>query len=86
VISPQISSKPPSPQETEHRKKREKKYWKREKKEMEKEEEKEKLQESSNKGEVNILRAEKHFNFKNLFLMWFSPLSSYHFKNPFQNY
>jgi hypothetical protein len=42
---------------------------KKRKKEMEKEEEKEKLQESSNKGEVNILRAEKHFNFKNLFLM-----------------
>jgi hypothetical protein len=24
---------------------------------------------SSNKGEVNILRGEKHFNFKNLFSM-----------------
>jgi hypothetical protein len=33
------------------------------------EEEKEKLQEYSNKGEVNILRGEKHFNFKNLLLM-----------------
>jgi hypothetical protein len=27
------------------------------------------LKVSSNKGEVNILRGEKHFNFKNLFLM-----------------
>jgi hypothetical protein len=35
---------------------------------------------SSNKGEVNILRGEKHINFKNLLLMWFSPPSSYHFK------
>jgi hypothetical protein len=26
-----------------------------------------------NKGEVNILRGEKHINFKNLLLMWFSP-------------
>jgi hypothetical protein len=28
---------------------------------------------SSNKGEVNILRGEKHFNFKNLFYVIFSP-------------
>jgi hypothetical protein len=41
---------------------------------------------SSNKGELNILRGDKHFNFKNLFLIWISPLSSYHFKNPFQNH
>jgi ribosomal protein S12 len=59
VIFPQISSKPPSPQETEHRKKRRKK----EKKKKEK-----KLQESPQiKGEVNILRGEKHFNFKDPF-------------------
>jgi hypothetical protein len=51
-FSPQLSSKPPSPQETEQKKG---------------DEEKEKLQESSNKGEVNILRGEKHFNFKNPF-------------------
>jgi hypothetical protein len=85
-FSPQISSKPPSLQEVKHRKKREKKYWK-EKKRKEKEEEREKLQESLQiKGEVNILRGEKHFNFKNLLLTWFSPPSSYHFKNPFQNH
>jgi hypothetical protein len=29
---------------------------------------------SSNKGEVNILRREKHFNFKNLFRYDFLPL------------
>jgi hypothetical protein len=46
-FSPQISSKPPSPQDTEHEKK---------------------LQESLQiKVEVNILRGEKHFNFKNSF-------------------
>jgi hypothetical protein len=51
-----------------HRKKREKSIEK-EKKRKEKEEEKEKLQESLQiKGEVNILRGEKHFNFKNLLL------------------
>jgi hypothetical protein len=44
-----ISLKPPSPQETEHEKKKEK----------------EKLQESFQiKGEVNVLRGEKQFNFK----------------------
>jgi hypothetical protein len=44
LFSPQISSKPLSPQEMEHEKK---------------------LQESHQiKGEVNILRGEKHFNFK----------------------
>jgi hypothetical protein len=74
---PQISSKPPSPQETEHKKERKRKK-------KEKEEEKEKLQESSNKWEVNILRGEKHFNFKNPF--WcdsiFSP-SIIPFQKPF---
>jgi hypothetical protein len=40
---------------------------------------------SSNKGEVNILRGEKHFNFKNILfdVILFSPPPSYHFKNPF---
>jgi hypothetical protein len=43
---------------------------------------------SINKGEVNILIREKHFNFKNtLFdVIPFSPPPSYHFKNPFQNH
>jgi hypothetical protein len=43
---------------------------------------------SINKGEVNILIREKHFNFKNtLFdVIPFSPPLSYHFKNPFQNH
>jgi hypothetical protein len=82
----QISSKPSSPQETELRKKGEK-YWKKKKKEKQKRGRKRKAPwVSSNKGDVNIIRGEKHFNFKNLFLMWFSPPSSYHFKNPFQNY
>jgi hypothetical protein len=48
---------------------------------------KRKLQESLQiKGEVNILRGEKRFNFKTLFdVIPFSPPPSYHFKNPFQN-
>jgi hypothetical protein len=43
---------------------------------------------SSNKGEVNILRGEKHFNFKNILfdVILFSPHPSYHFKNSFQNH
>jgi hypothetical protein len=54
--------KTPSPQETEHRKKE-----KKEKKE-ENGKRKKKLQESTQiKGEVNILRGEKHFNFKDPF-------------------
>jgi hypothetical protein len=57
-FSPQISSKPPSAQEMEDRKK-----GKKEKKEKEK-----KLQGSPQiKGKVNILRGEKHFNFKDPF-------------------
>jgi hypothetical protein len=57
-FSPQISSKPPGPQETEHKRERER----------EREKEKRKLQWSRQiKGEVNILRGEKHFNFKNSF-------------------
>jgi hypothetical protein len=47
-----------------------------------------KLQESLQlKGEVNILRGEKYFSFKNSFdVISFSPPPSYHFKNPFQNH
>jgi hypothetical protein len=42
---------------------------------------------SSNKGEVNILKGERYFNFKNPFdVISFSPPPSYHFKNPFQNH
>jgi hypothetical protein len=45
------------------------------------------LRVSSNKGEVNILRGEKHFNSKILFdMIPFSPPPSYHLKNPFQNH
>jgi hypothetical protein len=62
------------------------KRWSIEKK-KEKEKEK-KLQESPQiKGEVNILKGEKHFNFKDLFyVISFSPPPSYHFKNTFQNH
>jgi hypothetical protein len=78
-FSPLKSSKPPSPQEMEHKKrekKRKKKYWKKERK----------LQECLHiKGVVNILRGEKHFNFKILFYMiLFSPPPSYHFEKLFQ--
>jgi hypothetical protein len=58
----------------------------------EKEEEKvlkkkrEKLQESLQiKGEVNILRGGKHFNFENpIYMIPFSSPPSYHFENHFQ--
>jgi hypothetical protein len=55
---------------------------------IEKEEEKKTPRVSSNKGEVNILRGEKHFNFKNILfdVIPFSPPPSYHFKKPFQNH
>jgi hypothetical protein len=70
-FSPQISSKPSSPQETDHIKKREEK--------------RKAPRVSSNKWEVNILRREKYFNFKNPFyVIPFSPPPSYHF--PFQNH
>jgi hypothetical protein len=41
---------------------------------------------SSNKGEVNILRGEKYFNFKNIlfYMIPFSLPPSYHFENLFQ--
>jgi hypothetical protein len=53
--------------------------------ERKKEEEKKTPRVSSNKGEVNILRGEKHFNFKNILfdVIPFSPPPSYHFKNSF---
>jgi hypothetical protein len=49
---------------------------------------KKKLKESPQiKREVNILRGEKYFNFKDPFyVILFSPHPSYHFKNPFQNH
>jgi hypothetical protein len=59
-FSPQISSKTPSPQETEFRK-REKK------KEKEKSKRKKNFKSLFNKEEVNISRGEKHFDFKNTF-------------------
>jgi hypothetical protein len=59
-----------NPQETEHRKK------KKERKRIEKREKRRGRKRKaprvySNKGEVNILRVEKHFNFKIFFLMGF---------------
>jgi hypothetical protein len=75
-FSPLISPKPPSPQETEHEKKERKRKKER------------KLQESLQiKGEVNILRGEKYFNFKNSFLYdsIFSP-SIILFQKPFLNH
>jgi hypothetical protein len=69
---PQISSKLLSPQETELEKK-------------EKEKQKRKAPKvSSNKGEVNILRGERYFNFKNPFWcdLIFSP-SIILFQKPF---
>jgi hypothetical protein len=76
-FSPPISSKPLSPQETEQRENRRKgkKKGKTRKKAP---------RVCSNKGEVKILRGEKHFNFKNPF--WcdsiFSP-SIIPFQKPF---
>jgi hypothetical protein len=77
VIFSQISSKPPSPEETKHRKKRKKRGRERKAPRV-----------TSNKGEVYILRGEKHFNFKNILfnVIPFSPPLSYHFKNPSQNH
>jgi hypothetical protein len=48
--------KTPSPQETEQKREKKKENGKRKAPRV-----------SSNKGEVNILRGEKHFNFKNHF-------------------
>jgi hypothetical protein len=79
VISPQISSKPLHPQETELKKRLRERKRKRKRKAP---------KVSSNKGGVNILRGERHFSFKKILLdvISFSPPPSYHFKNPFQNH
>jgi hypothetical protein len=61
--------KPPRRWSIEKRKKERENVLKKENKK--KEEEKKAPRVSSNKGEVNILRREKHFNFKIYFLMWF---------------
>jgi hypothetical protein len=77
----------PSPQATEHKKKKREKLLKKE--ERKKRGRKRKAPRvSSNKREVNILRGEKHFNFKNILfhVIPFSPHPSYHLKNPFQNH
>jgi hypothetical protein len=78
---PQISSKPPSPQETEHKKERKRKK-------KEKEEEKEKLQESLQINGKSIFWEEKNTSTSKILfdVILFSPPPSYHFKNPFQNH
>jgi hypothetical protein len=74
-FSPQISSKPLSPQETELKKK-------------EKEKEKEKLQKSLQiKGKLTFWEEKDALTSKILFnVIPFSSPPSYHFKNPFQNH
>jgi hypothetical protein len=74
---------PPSPQETEHKKRRGRKIIG--KKERKRGRKRKAPRVSSDKGEVNILREEKYFNFKNIFfnVIPFSPPPSYYFKNPF---
>jgi hypothetical protein len=69
----------------EHKKRRQRKVIEKKKKGGRK---RKALRVSSDKGEVNILRGEKYFNFKNILFdsIPFSPLPSYHFKNPFQNH
>jgi hypothetical protein len=60
---------------------------KRERKRKEKENKRKASKVSPNKGEVNILRGERHFNFKIPFQCDpISPPPSYHFENPFQNH
>jgi hypothetical protein len=65
-FSPQISSKPLSPQETELKKERERKRKRKIKRKA--------PTVSSNKGKVNSLRWERRFNFKNPF--WCDPIFS----------
>jgi hypothetical protein len=84
-LSPEISSGPPKSLRYGAQKNRERKVLKKRKKEKEWKRKRKAPKVSSNKGEVNILRGGKHFNFKNLFI-WFSRPSSYHFKNHFQNH
>jgi hypothetical protein len=77
--SPEISSRPPKSLRYGAQKNRERKVLKKRKKEKEWKRKRKAPKVSSNKGEVNILRGGKHFNFKNLFYMIFSP-----FTIPFQ--
>jgi hypothetical protein len=65
---------PPSPQETEHKKEEREKVLKKRKKKRGRKRKAPRV--SSNKWEVNILRGEKHFNFKNILfnVISFSPL------------
>jgi hypothetical protein len=58
-----------TPQEMEHRKRKKERENVLNKENKKKEEEKKAPRVSSNKGEVNILRREKHFNIKIYFLM-----------------
>jgi hypothetical protein len=64
--------KPPSTQETKHRKRERESIEKKKKtkKDKGKRGRKKTPRVSSNKGEVNILRGEKHFNFKNIFFFF----------------
>jgi hypothetical protein len=73
-----------NPQETEHRKKREKTYWKKRKIKKRRVRKRKAPKVSWNKGEVNIVRGEKYFNFEIFFLMWFHFLPFHHIisKNP----
>jgi hypothetical protein len=82
-----------NPQVLKRWSRKKKRYWKKEKKRKKKERKRKRGRKSkatrvsSNKGEVNILRGEKQFNFKNPF--WcdyiFSP-SIIPFQKPFQNH
>jgi hypothetical protein len=63
----------------EHRKKERKSIEKKKKEKKERKRKRKAPRVSANKGEVNILREEKYFNFKNLFYVIFSP-----FVIPFQ--
>jgi hypothetical protein len=67
-FSPQIWSKHLSPQEMERKKERERKRKRKRKA----------PKVTSNKGEVNILRRERCFNFKNTFSMWSYFLALHH--------
>jgi hypothetical protein len=74
-FSPQISSKPLSPQEMELKKERERKRKRKAPKV------------SSNKGEVTFWEEKDASTLKILFdVIPFYPPPSYHFKNPFQNH
>jgi hypothetical protein len=62
----------------EKNKKNEKTYWKKEKNKKRWERKRKAPRVASNRGEVIILRGEKHFNFKIFFLMWFHFLPLHH--------